>query len=67
MGLFGKSSKNAITKEEFTLLQNTARRVISDIAREIKEGNIEVKPVYNVRTKKSACEFCTYARNMRLR
>lgn len=46
------SRSNAITKEQFTLLQNKVKKIIKQIAKEILEGNIEIKPTYNKGKKK---------------
>ncbi|MCL2354886.1 MAG: PD-(D/E)XK nuclease family protein, partial [Oscillospiraceae bacterium] len=56
----GKVGNNTITKEEFTLLQKTANRVIKNISKEIMQGNIDIKPTYNLKTKEATCKYCTY-------
>lgn len=59
-GNISKSKSNAINIEQFTLLQRTARKIINKIAKEILDGNIDIKPVYYKKNKKSACEYCEY-------
>ena len=59
-GNISKGRSNAITKEEFTRLQKTAEKVIKQIAKEILEGNIDIKPVYSKKTKVDACKYCEY-------
>lgn len=54
------SRSNAITKEQFTLLQNKVKKIIKQIAKEILEGNIEIKPTYNKGKKEEACKYCEY-------
>ena len=60
IGTISKQSNSTITKEEFTLLQKTANRIIGDISKEIMKGNIEIKPTYKKKTKETACKYCTY-------
>ena len=67
-GNISKSRSNAITKEEFTKLQQTAEKVIKQIAREILEGNIDIKPAYYKKNKTDTCKYCEYksiCRNIR--
>ena len=59
-GAIGKTSNSTITKEEFTLLQKAANRVIKNISKEIMQGNIEIKPMYSLKTKTTSCKYCTY-------
>ena len=54
------SRSNAITKEQITLLQNKVKKIIKQIAKEILEGNIEIKPTYNKGKKEEACKYCEY-------
>ncbi len=48
------------TKEEFYKLQKYMNKIIKEISQEIMSGNISIKPYYNVRTKKTPCEYCEY-------
>ncbi len=59
-GNISKSRSNAITKEEFTKLQQTAEKVIKQIAKEILEGNIDIKPAYYKKNKTDVCKYCEY-------
>ena len=59
-GNISKSRSNAITKEEFSKLQQTAEKVIKQIAKEILEGNIDIKPAYYKKNKIDACKYCEY-------
>ena len=54
----GKSS--VLSKDEFSALQKKIKKIIKQIAKEILSGNIEIKPVYNAKQKKTACEYCPY-------
>ncbi len=51
---------SVITKEEFTLLQNKIKKLIKQISKEILSGKIDIRPIYNLKEKKSACEYCPY-------
>ena len=51
---------SVLTKEEFTCLQKKIKTLIKQISKEILSGNIEIKPVYNAKQKRTACEYCTY-------
>lgn len=59
-GNISKSRSNAITKEEFTKLQETAEKVIKQIAKEILEGNIDIRPAYYKKNKVDTCKYCEY-------
>ena len=59
-GNISKTKSNVITKEQFTSLQNTVNKVIKQIAKEILEGNIEIKPSYSKKTKAESCKYCVY-------
>ena len=59
-GNISKLRSSVITKEEFTFLQNKIKRLIKQIANKILSGKIDIKPTYNAKEKKSACEYCPY-------
>ena len=56
--LSNKSSN--ITKTQFEYLQKYTNKIIKQISEEILSGNIDVKPYYNTKDKKTPCEYCTY-------
>ena len=58
----GSISKNSstVTRTQFEILQKYVKKTLEDISNEILNGNIDIKPYYNVKTKKSPCEYCTY-------
>ncbi|MCL2383341.1 MAG: hypothetical protein FWC79_04210 [Oscillospiraceae bacterium] len=60
-GTIKKSGTSVITKEEFTILQRTANRIIKEISKEIMQGSIEIKPIYDFKTKRTSCKNCTYS------
>ncbi len=49
-----------ITKEQFKYLQKYTKKIIKQISEEILSGNINVKPYYNTKNKKTPCEYCAY-------
>ena len=58
-GNLGKSS-NAITKEQFEDLQEYTKKIIKEISEEILDGNIDIKPSYILKNKKTPCDYCEY-------
>ena len=61
IGTIGKTGNSTVTKEEFTLLQKKANTIIENISKEIMQGNIDIKPMYNLKTKETSCKYCTYS------
>jgi len=59
-GNISKTRSNTVTKEEFTNLQKTAEKVIKQIAKEILEGSIDIKPAYYKKNKVDTCKYCEY-------
>lgn len=57
-GNLSAKKSNILTKEEFEKLQRYVNKTIRQIAEEIFNGNIELKPYY--KNRKSPCEYCTY-------
>jgi len=55
-----KSRSSVLTREEFTTLREKTIKIIKQISKEILTGNIEIKPTYNKKDQKTACEFCQY-------
>jgi len=50
----------AVTKEDFENLQNQVNKTIKQIAKEMLSGNINIKPYYSMKNKKTPCEYCKY-------
>ena len=44
----------------YVYLQKYTNKIIKQISEEILSGNIDVKPYYNTKDKKTPCEYCTY-------
>lgn len=59
-GNLSKSKSSAASKVQFEYLQKYMNKIIKQIAGEILSGNIELKPYYNVKNKKTPCEYCEY-------
>ena len=49
-----------ISKKQFEYLQKYTNKIIKQISEEILSGNINVKPYYNTKNKKTPCEYCPY-------
>lgn len=59
-GNVSKNKPSILEKEDFSILQNKVEKVIRQIAEDIMSGNIEQKPIYLHKNKRTACEFCSY-------
>ena len=57
-GNLSMKKSSAVTKEEFKKLQQYVNKAIKEIATEILNGNIALKPYY--KEKKVPCEYCSY-------
>ena len=57
-GNLSPKKSSIATKEEFEKLQKYVNNTIKEIAKEILNGNIELKPYY--KNKKTPCEYCSY-------
>ena len=54
------TKSSAITKSQFEKLQKYVNKLIKEISEEIFKGNIEIKPYYILKNKKTPCNYCTY-------
>ena len=57
-GNLSPKKSSIATKEEFEALQKYINKTIKEIALEIYNGNIDLKPYY--KNKKTPCEYCSY-------
>ena len=57
-GALSPKKSSIATQEEFSKLQNYINKTIKEIANEIFNGNMELKPFY--KNKKTPCEYCSY-------
>lgn len=58
-GSMDKTSK-VVSRKEFEILQKYVNKTLGDISKEILDGNIDIKPYYNVKNKRKPCEYCAY-------
>ena len=56
----GSKWSSVATKEEFEKMQRYIKSLIKQISKEILDGNIEIKPYYKLKNKKTPCEYCSY-------
>lgn len=59
-GELASKGTSAVAKGQFEYLQKYTEKIIKQISEEILGGNIEVKPYYNSKNKRTPCEFCQY-------
>lgn len=59
-GSMDKTSK-VVSRKEFEILQKYVKKTLGDISKEILDGNIDIKPYYNVKNKRKPCEYCVYS------
>ena len=54
------SRSKTITKQEFENLQKYTNKIIKQISKQILSGDIELKPFYNQKEKRTPCMYCSY-------
>lgn len=59
-GNISQGKSNVVTKEQFETLQKYVAKTIQKIAKEIMKGKIDLKPYYEMKNKKTPCEYCSY-------
>ena len=59
-GELSSKGTSAVTREQFEYLQKYMEKIIKQISEGILEGNIEVRPYYNSKNKRTPCEYCKY-------
>lgn len=59
-GNLSNSRSNTVTRAQFEYLQKYMNTIIKQISEEILKGQIDLKPYYNVKSKKTPCEYCEY-------
>ena len=59
-GTISKRITSTVSREEFTALQKIANKLIRNISKEIMNGKIDIRPIYNAKTKTEACKYCNY-------
>ena len=61
-GELSDTKTKGINAEQFKYLQNYMNKIIKQISEEILDGNIDLKPFYNIKVQKgkTPCEYCKY-------
>lgn len=59
-GNISKNRSSTVTKEQFSNLQKTIKKIIKQISEEILSGKIDIKPLYNKASKSASCKYCEY-------
>lgn len=59
-GEINYNRSSTVTREEFEKLQRYTTNIIKKISNQILEGNIELKPYYNQKDKRTPCSYCQY-------
>lgn len=59
-GNISNSKSSTVTKEQFNLLQKYVKKTIKEISKELYNGNIDLKPYFNLKSKKTPCDYCEY-------
>ena len=59
-GELSNTRSSAVSRRQFEYLQKYTNKIIKSISKEILSGNIDIKPYYEVKGKKTPCEYCVY-------
>ena len=59
-GNISEKNSSVVNCEQFKDLMKHSNKIIKEISKEILNGNIEIKPYYQRKTKKTACDYCEY-------
>ncbi len=51
---------NTLTQKQFERLQQYMDKIIKQISEEILSGNINIQPYYQIKGKKTPCEYCNF-------
>ena len=56
------SDLEVIAQDEtlFVKLQKYVKKTIKEISKELYDGNIDLKPYFNLKNKKTPCDYCEY-------
>lgn len=54
------SYSSTINAEKFDRLQKQVLSTIREISKNILDGNIDIRPFYKLKNKKTSCEYCKY-------
>lgn len=59
-GTLSNTRSSSVNRKQFEYLQKYTNRIIKQISGEILSGNIDIRPYYNTKNKKTPCEYCEY-------
>ena len=59
-GNLSNTRSSSVSRKQFEYLQKYTNKLIKQISSEILSGNIDINPYYNVKNKKTPCEYCAY-------
>ena len=59
-GDISNSKSKVVNRKQFEYLQKYTNKIIKQISNEILSGNIDIKPYYNLKNKRTPCEYCAY-------
>ncbi len=59
-GTLSNTRSSSVNRKQFEYLQKYTNNLIKQISTEILSGNIDINPYYNVKNKRTPCEYCDY-------
>lgn len=59
-GALSSTRSSSVSRKQFEYLQKYTNSIIRQISDEILSGNIDIKPYYNTKNKKTPCDYCAY-------
>jgi len=59
-GNLSSTRSSSVNRKQFEYLQKYTNKLIAEISKEILSGNIDINPYYNVKNKRTPCEYCDY-------
>lgn len=59
-GNLGKNKPSILEKDDFKKLQIKIEKIIKEISQNILTGQIQQKPIYLYKNKKTACDYCNF-------
>lgn len=59
-GNLSNTRSSTVSRKQFEYLQKYTKNLVGQISKEILAGNIDIKPYYNLKNKKTPCEYCAF-------
>ena len=59
-GNLSKNKTSVLEKNDFKKLQIKIEKIIKEISQNILTGQIQQKPIYLYKNKKTACDYCNF-------